>query len=90
MVQQNGCIHSLHVSTKLGWVNSVWNYVDDQIHINSMKLFWWMIKKLLHFDKVNLKRYVSKFLGRHNNRELIAINQIKFVVSKLKAGNWNK
>ena len=64
---------------------SVGEYVDENIHINGMELFWSVLKRAYNgtFHKISQKhldRYVTEFAGRHNTRTLDAIRQTDSIV----------
>ncbi len=64
--------------------HNVGDYVDEQIHINSMESFWSMLKRahkgVIHkISKTHLDRYVNEFVVRHNIRELDTIRQMELV-----------
>ena len=64
---------------------SVGEYVDENIHINGMELFWSVLKRAYKgtFHKISQKhldRNVTEFAGRHNTRTLDAIRQTDSIV----------
>lgn len=59
---------------------SVGEYVKKQAHLNGVGSFWAMLKRAHkgNYHKMSKKllhRYIKEFAGRHNIRELGAINQ---------------
>ena len=64
--------------------HSAKQYVDGMAHTNGIESFWTMLKRGYHwmFHKMSMKhlhRYVNEFAGRHNIRELDAIEQMTFL-----------
>ena len=73
--------------------HSVGEYVDEQIHINSMESFWAMLKRAHKgtFHKISpkhLDRYVKEFAGRHNIRDLDTLAQMRDTVARLVGRNF--
>ena len=65
--------------------HSVGEYVKGQAHTNGMESFWSMMKRGYYgtYHKMSPKhlgRYVAEFEGRHNQRPLDTIEQMKLMV----------
>ena len=65
--------------------HSVGQYVDGMAHTNGMESFWSLMKRGYHgtYHKMSpkhLERYVSEFEGRHNQRPLDTIEQMRLMV----------
>ncbi|MDE0520769.1 MAG: IS1595 family transposase [Boseongicola sp.] len=71
------------------WVNhSVGEYVREMPHTNGMESFWSMLKRgfqgVYHkMSAKHLQRYVDKFAGRHNIREVGTMKQMQEVVTRM-------
>ena len=68
--------------------HGVGEYVRGMIHTNVVESFWSMLKRahkgVYHqLSAKHLQRYVNEFAGRHNIRELDALEQIQHVVMGL-------
>ncbi len=66
--------------------HSTGEYVRGQAHTNGIESFWSMMKRGHHgiYHKMSpkhLDRYVSEFVGRHNDRGLNTIDQMGSIVS---------
>ncbi len=71
--------------------HSVGEYVRLQVHTNGVESFWALLKRgyygtYHHMSKKHLQRYVNKFSGRHNARELDTVEQM----GRLIAGGKDK
>ena len=65
--------------------HTVGQYVDGQAHTNGLESFWSMMKRGYHgtYHKMSpehLHRYVAEFEGRHNQRPLDTVKQMKSMV----------
>ena len=65
--------------------HSVGEYVDGQAHINGMESFWAMLKRGYYgtyhrLSPFHLQRYVNEFAGRHNQRPLDTVDQMRSMV----------
>ena len=65
--------------------HSVGEYVDGQAHINGMESFWAMLKRGYYGtyhrpSPFHLQRYVNEFAGRHNQRPMDTIDQMRSMV----------
>ena len=65
--------------------HSVGEYVKGQAHTNGIESFWSMMKRgyvgVYHrMSEEHLPRYVGEFEGRHNNRDLDTIDQMRETV----------
>ena len=65
--------------------HSVGEYVDGQAHVNGMESFWAMLKRAYYgtyhrLSPFHLQRYVNEFAGRHNQRPLDTIDQMRVMV----------
>ena len=65
--------------------HSVGEYVDGQAHTNGIESFWSMLKRGYHgtyhqMSPKHLHRCVTEFAGRHNQRPLNTIDQLRLVV----------
>ena len=65
--------------------HSVGEYVKGQAHTDVIESFWSMLKRgyVGVYDRMSpehLPRYIRGFEGRHNNRDLDTIDQIRAVV----------
>ena len=73
----------------MGQVNhSAREYVRGMAHTNGIESFWAMLKRGHHgtFHKMSVKhlhRYVNKFAGRHNIRDLDTIDQMALIAKGL-------
>ncbi len=68
--------------------HGVGEYIREQAHTNGMESFWSMLKRgytgIYHFmSRKHLQRYVDEYAGRHNNRPLPTMDQIKKVIKRL-------
>ena len=68
--------------------HSVGEYVNGQIHTNGIESFWSMFKRGFHgtyhkMSPIHLDRYVSEFVGRHNQREADTLDQMTAMVKGL-------
>ncbi|MDE2745675.1 MAG: IS1595 family transposase [Chloroflexota bacterium] len=66
-------------------IHSVGEYVDGQAHTNGIESFWSMLKRGYHgtyhqMSPKHLDRYVTEFAGRHNDRPLDTIDQLRGLV----------
>ena len=64
--------------------HSVGEYVNGQAHTNGIESFWSMLKRGYYgtyhrMSPKHLDRYVSEFAGRHNQRPLDTIDQMRAV-----------
>lgn len=62
--------------------HSVKEFVRGQAHTNGIESFWSMLKRgyigiYHHFSEKHLQRYVNEFAGRHNQRTMHTIDQMK-------------
>ena len=62
--------------------HSIKEFVNGQAHTNGIESFWAMFKRgyigvYHHFSVKHLQRYVNEFAGRHNQRPLDTIDQMK-------------
>ena len=69
--------------------HSLGEYVDGQIHINSMESFWSMLKRgyigTYHcLSEKHLQKYADEFATRHNSRPLPTMKQIGRTVDGMK------
>ena len=65
--------------------HSVGEYVNGQVHTNSIESFWAMLKRghkgVYHkMSPKHLHRYVDEFAGRHNIRDLDTMTQMAYVI----------
>ena len=65
--------------------HGVGQWVDGQAHTNGLESFWSLMKRGFHgsFHKMSpkhLDRYVREFEGRHNQRDLDTIDQVRGMV----------
>ena len=65
--------------------HSVGEYVDGQAHINGMESFWAMLKRGYYgtyhrLSPFHLQKYVNEFAGRHNQRPMDTIDQMRAMV----------
>ena len=65
--------------------HSVGEYVDGQAHVNGMESFWALLKRGYYgtyhrLSPCHLQRYVNEFAGRHNQRPLDTIDQMRVMV----------
>ena len=65
--------------------HSVGEYVDGKVHINGMESFWAMLKRGYYgtyhrLSAFHLQRYVNEFAGRHNQRPMNTIDQMRVMV----------
>ena len=65
--------------------HSVGEYVDGKVHINGMESFWAMLKRGYYgtyhrLSPFHLQRYVNEFAGRHNQRPMDTIDQMRLMV----------
>ncbi|MDE2987410.1 MAG: IS1595 family transposase [Chloroflexi bacterium] len=65
--------------------HSVGEYVNGQAHTNGIESFWSMLKRGYHgtyhqMSRKHLDRYVTEFAGRHNQRPMDTIDQLRDVV----------
>ena len=65
--------------------HSTGEYVDGMAHTNGIESFWSMLKRgyhgtYHHMSPKHLDRYVGEFAGRHNQRPLDTIDQLRAVV----------
>ena len=65
--------------------HSVGQYVDGQAHTNGLESFWSMMKRGYHgtYHKMSpehLHGYVAEFKGRHNQRPLDTMDQMRRMV----------
>ena len=61
--------------------HSVGEYVRGRVHTNGVESFWSMLKRGYHstyhrMSVKHLQRYVNKFCGRHNVRDLDTVDQM--------------
>ena len=64
--------------------HGVGEYVDGQAHVNGMESFWAMMKRGYHrMSPAHLQRYVDEFSGRHNQRSLDTIVQMRSMAQRL-------
>ena len=67
--------------------HSVGKYVEGQAHTNGMESFWSLMKRGYHgtyhrMSQKHLDRYVGEFEGRHNDRPLDTIVQMRAMVRR--------
>ena len=65
--------------------HGVGEYVNGQAHTNGIESFWSMLKRGYHgtyhqMSSKHLDRYVTEFAGRHNQRPLDTVDQLRDVV----------
>ena len=65
--------------------HSVGEYVRGQAHTNGIESFWSMLKRGYYgtyhrMSPKHLDRYVSEFAGRHNQRPLNTIDQLRAIM----------
>ena len=65
--------------------HGVGEYVSDQAHTNGIESFWSMLKRgymgtYHQMSAKHLDRYVGEFAGRHNDRPLDTVDQLRAVV----------
>ena len=65
--------------------HSVGEYVDGQAHVNGMESFWALLKRGYYgtyhrLSPFHLQRYVNEFAGRHNQRPMDTIDQMRVMV----------
>ena len=65
--------------------HGVGKYVDGQAHTNGMESFWSMLKRGYHgtyhkMSEKHLQRYVIEFEGRHNDRPMDTMTQMRRMV----------
>ena len=65
--------------------HSVGEYVNGQAHTNGIESFWATLKRGYHgtyhqMSAKHLGRYVGEFAGRHNDRPLDTIDQLRAIV----------
>ena len=68
--------------------HSAGEYVREMAHTNGIESLWSMLKRVhkgtFHkFSKKHLQRYVSKFSGRHNDRDANTVDQTGDIVSSM-------
>ena len=68
--------------------HSVAEYVNGMAHVNGLESFWSMLKRAHKgtFHKISpkhLDRYIQKFAGKHNIRELGTLAQMRDTVARL-------
>ena len=68
--------------------HSVGEYVNGMAHTNGIESFWSMFKRGFHgtyhqMSPAHLDRYVTEFVGRHNQREHDTIDQMASMVRGL-------
>ena len=68
--------------------HSVGEYVDGQAHINGMESFWAMLKRGYHgtyhrLSPFHLRKYINEFAGRHNQRPMDTIDQMRVMAAGL-------
>ena len=65
--------------------HSIGEYVKGQAHTNGIESFWSMMKRgyvgtYHRMSEEHLPRYIGEFEGRHNNRDLDTIDQMRATV----------
>ena len=65
--------------------HSVGQYVDGKAHTNGLESFWSLMKRGYHgtyhkMSRKHLPRYVAEFAGRHNDRPLGTLEQMRRMV----------
>ena len=65
--------------------HSVGEYVNGQAHTNGIESFWATLKRGYHgtyhqMSAKHLGRYVGEFAGRHNDRPLDTVDQLRAIV----------
>ena len=70
-----------HLAVKL----SVGEYVRERVHTNGIESFWSMLKRgymgMYHrMSTKHLRRYITEFQGRHNNRWRDTLHQMTLLV----------
>ena len=65
--------------------HGVGEYVNGQAHTNGIESFWSLLKRGYHgtyhqMSAKHLDRYVGEFAGRHNDRPLDTVDQLRAVV----------
>ena len=80
---EHGAYHGLprHRTVK----HSVGEYVNGQAHTNGIESFWSVLKRGYYgtYHRMSLKhldRYVGEFAGRHNDRPLDTVDQLRAIV----------
>ena len=68
--------------------HGVGQYVNGQAHTNGMESFWSLMKRGYHgtyhrMSPKHLPRYVAEFEGRHNDRPLDTIDQMRRIVRSM-------
>ena len=68
--------------------HSVGEYVDGKVHINGMESFWSMLKRGYYgtyhrLSPLHLQQYINEFAGRHNQRPLDTIEQMRLMAAGL-------
>ena len=64
--------------------HSVNEWVNEQAHTNGLESFWSLLKRVYHkMSPKHLHRYVREFEGRHNQRELDTVDQMRAMVRGL-------
>ena len=69
-------------------LHSIKQYVDDQIHTNGVESFWSMLKRghkgVYHkMSAKHLRRYAAEFAGRHNDRCVNTIEQMRRIARRM-------
>ena len=80
---EHGAYHGLprHRTVK----HSVGEYVNGQAHTNGIESFWSVLKRGYYgtyhrMSPKHLDRYVGEFAGRHNDRPLDTVDQLRAIV----------
>ena len=68
--------------------HSVGEYVDGKAHINGLESFWAMLKRGYYgtchrLSPFHLQKYVNEFAGRHNQRPMDTIDQMRLMAAGL-------
>ena len=68
--------------------HSVGQFVDEQVHVNGVESFWAMLKRGYYgtyhrLSPAHLQKYIDEFAGRHNQRPLDTIDQMRLMAAGL-------
>ena len=67
---------------------NVGEYINDQVHTNSIESFWSMLKRgyvgTYHYmSPKHLHRYANEFAGRHNSKDLSTLDQMRAMAANM-------